>query len=88
MTIHFHPAATVRLLAVDSLIPHEHYDRKRALTLAEKILFEGIWSQPLLIEKSSHIILDGHQVAVVSVATSLSVILPLQAQPLNITQLT
>ncbi|EPJ53938.1 MAG: hypothetical protein OFPI_08660 [Osedax symbiont Rs2] len=60
MTIHFQPAATVRLLTLDSLIPHEHYDRQHALTLAEKIQFEGIWNQPLLVDKSSHIILDGH----------------------------
>ncbi|MCJ8340549.1 MAG: ParB N-terminal domain-containing protein [Pseudomonadales bacterium] len=60
MTIQLHPTFTVRLIAIENLIPHEHHDPQHAQALADKIQGEGIWKQPIFVVKNSCIILDGH----------------------------
>lgn len=51
---------TIKMLSPSSLKPTEQYDPSRVDTLFEKIKNEGIWQQPILIERNHSVIMDGH----------------------------
>ncbi|MBM3519911.1 MAG: transcriptional regulator [Alphaproteobacteria bacterium] len=50
----------VALIAVDSLRPSEHVDPGRVAALADEIVAAGELRQPILVERESLTILDGH----------------------------
>ena len=49
-----------QLVEVSSLNAIEGYDEKRAKWLADKIVSDGVWTMPLKVEKSKHLVMDGH----------------------------
>ena len=50
----------VKLIEVNSLLGHEMVDTNHVASLLEKISAEGHWSEPIIIDKESHIVMDGH----------------------------
>ncbi|WP_170937321.1 MULTISPECIES: ParB N-terminal domain-containing protein [Rhodomicrobium] len=50
----------VALLPLTALLPHEEHDAERAGLLSAEIQAQGVWTEPLLIERRHFIILDGH----------------------------
>jgi hypothetical protein len=47
-------------IPVSELKPSEHINNGRAISLANKIEEDGIWRKPLIIEKNTRIVMDGH----------------------------
>lgn len=52
-------APDTELVPLDDLKHVEMYDESRVYTLYQKILAEGIWDTPIVIDAKDHIILDG-----------------------------
>lgn len=52
--------AEIVFLPLQNLHRHEQIDLERATTLLNDIGAAGIWTQPLLVEKHSRVVLDGH----------------------------
>jgi ParB-like chromosome segregation protein Spo0J len=50
----------MRLLPLAELLPTEHCNTQRAESLARKILADGAWTVPLLVEATDKIVMDGH----------------------------
>lgn len=48
------------LIEVKSLTAIEGHGPKRARWLCDKIKKEGIWSVPIKVERSNHLVMDGH----------------------------
>jgi L-serine kinase (ADP) len=51
---------TVVTLPVSQLRPTEEINIDRAQTLSRKIAADGLWTQPILIERNHSVIMDGH----------------------------
>ncbi|WP_186648128.1 ParB N-terminal domain-containing protein [Fluviispira vulneris] len=51
---------TLELIETEKLIPHENIDNDIIYFLSSKILIDGIWTSPVVIDKKTHIIMDGH----------------------------
>ena len=51
---------TVVFVDVASLSAIEGYGPKRVLWLKNKIKTEGFWTMPLKVEKTKHLVMDGH----------------------------
>lgn len=49
-----------RLIRVDDLRPHEEIFGERIPALMRKIVDSGVWQVPVLVERSSGAIMDGH----------------------------
>lgn len=49
----------IEYVAVDQLKHIEEFDPERALHLKEKVLADGAWNVPLIVEKKHHLVLDG-----------------------------
>jgi len=49
-----------RLLAITSLVPHEHHDHQEAQAIADDIRRDGEIRAPILVDRQRRIILDGH----------------------------
>ena len=56
----FYTHLPFQLVNVAYLNRIEEFDPDRVTWLKEKIISEGVWTQPLKIEKKHHLILDGH----------------------------
>ncbi len=52
-------APNVENLHVKDLRHIEAFDEQRARTLQQKIVQEGVWTRPLIVEKKRHLVLDG-----------------------------
>jgi len=50
----------VGLLGLQALRPHERHDEAAAQRLAARIAACGLWTTPIAVEPSLHVILDGH----------------------------
>ena len=48
------------LLAPHRLLPTEDFIEERVLQVGRDIIDEGVWRQPILVERTSLIIMDGH----------------------------
>ena len=51
---------TVCAVPTARLVPHEEHDEPRALRLALHIGRVGIWTAPLVVERDSLVVMDGH----------------------------
>ena len=61
--VSFPATSTGRLVSavpIGRLVPHEEHDDRRALRLARHIGHMGVWTAPLVIERDSLVIMDGH----------------------------
>ncbi len=45
---------------VAGLVPHEEHDERRALRLARHIGRVAVWTAPLVVERDSLVVMDGH----------------------------
>ena len=45
---------------VGRLVPHEEHDGHRARTLGRRIGRAGVWTAPLVVERDSLMVMDGH----------------------------
>ncbi len=50
----------VRAVPAAGLVPHEEHDERRALRLARHIGRAGVWTAPLVVERDSLVVMDGH----------------------------
>ena len=50
----------VSAVPVGRLVPHEEHDRHRALRLARHIGRVEVWTAPLVVERDSLMVMDGH----------------------------
>jgi len=50
----------ISLLAPQVILPTEDYIEERVLQVAQEIIKEGVWIEPILVERRSLIIMDGH----------------------------
>ncbi len=50
----------VSAVPVGRLLPHEEHDGRRALRLARHVRRLGVWTAPLVIERDSLMVMDGH----------------------------
>lgn len=50
----------VRLVPIDDIIPHEDIETTTAIALASAIAQAGVVTDPLVLESSSMVLLDGH----------------------------
>jgi len=50
----------VVLVNVSDLLPIESHSLKRSDRIGKKIMTEGVWTKPILVEKNHNLILDGH----------------------------
>ena len=50
----------VELINVSGLVPIEGFSIKRSKNIETKILSEGVWTKPIIVEKNYMLILDGH----------------------------
>jgi len=48
------------LIDINKFFPIENYIAKRKDLLKKKIKLDGCWTKPLIIDKSNHLIMDGH----------------------------
>ena len=55
-------------------MPHEEHDERRALRLARHIGRLGVWTAPLVIERDSLVVMDGHHRLRAAQALRLSVL--------------
>ncbi|MGI3777869.1 MAG: ParB N-terminal domain-containing protein [Janthinobacterium lividum] len=64
MTLRPFPATAtgraVRAVPASGLVPHEEHDEHRALRLARHIRRVGVWTAPLVVERDSLVVMDGH----------------------------
>ncbi len=59
---------------VAGLVPHEEHDEHRALRLARHIGRVGVWTAPLVVERDSLVVMDGHHRLRAARALGLSVL--------------
>lgn len=64
----------VSAIPVGRLVPHEEHDERRALRLARHIGRVGVWTAPLVIERDSLMVMDGHHRLRAAQALRLSVL--------------
>jgi hypothetical protein len=64
----------VSAVPVGRLVPHEEHDERRALRLAGHIGRVGVWTAPLVIERDSLVVMDGHHRLRAAQALGLSVL--------------
>ena len=50
----------VSAIPAGDLVPHEEHDERRALRLARHIGRVGVWTAPLVVERNSLVVMDGH----------------------------
>lgn len=50
----------VTLATLASLLPTEHFDPDRLAVVREKILRDGVWTDPLKVERTDLLVMDGH----------------------------
>lgn len=50
----------VKIIDIESIYPHEHTDNNHVKLLKEKILTDGYWTKPIIVDKNSQILMDGH----------------------------
>ncbi len=50
----------VELRKIELLKPHELVDENWVGELAKEIVSSGIWSHPIIVDKKSNIVMDGH----------------------------
>ena len=50
----------IDLISIDKLKRIENYDKSRANKLKNKIICDGHWKVPIIVEKNDYMILDGH----------------------------
>ncbi|MFZ2189162.1 MAG: ParB N-terminal domain-containing protein [Candidatus Magasanikiibacteriota bacterium] len=50
----------IKLLTINSLKPHEHISAKRVVEVVAMIKKAGKFTEPILVEKNTLVILDGH----------------------------
>lgn len=81
MTRHTHapfPATStgrvVSAVPVGRLVPYEEHDERRALRLARHVERVGVWTAPLVIERDSLVVMDGHHRLRAAQALQLSVL--------------
>lgn len=74
MVCYLNELVTIHFLSPQLLKPTEKHDPAKVSFLAEKISTEGIWCEPLLLERDTHIIMDGHHRYRVAKALNLSII--------------
>jgi hypothetical protein len=48
------------LLPPESLLPTELFIEERVLQVTHQIISEGFWLEPILVERTSRVIMDGH----------------------------
>ena len=53
-------AGRIVLLAPHQLLPTEEFIEERVLQVGRDIINEGVWRKPILVERTSLIIMDGH----------------------------
>ncbi|WP_397458500.1 ParB N-terminal domain-containing protein [Pseudomonas asplenii] len=51
---------SITLLSPDLLLPTEQYIEERVVQVAHEITQEGFWLHPILVERDSWVIMDGH----------------------------
>ncbi|BBH54266.1 ParB N-terminal domain-containing protein [Fluviispira sanaruensis] len=51
---------TLEFIEVEKLIPHENFDYDAIILLISKISKDGFWRSPVVIDKKTQIIMDGH----------------------------
>ena len=54
------PTQTVSFLSPQCLFPTEEYDFDRVVEVESTILAEGFWRVPILVERSTLVVMDGH----------------------------
>lgn len=52
--------ASITLLSPSALLPTEQFIEERVLQVAYEITLGGFWLRPILIERASWVIMDGH----------------------------
>lgn len=67
-------APELKNLSVDVLRHIECFDEDRARALQKKIIQEGVWTRPLIVEKKHNLVLDGQHRLVCAKALGLAVV--------------
>ncbi len=50
----------IQLMTIDILLPHEYVDLDHVIHLKKLIVKDGHWNQPIVIDRKSNIVMDGH----------------------------
>lgn len=50
----------IALIPPEALLPTEHFIEERVLHVAHEIISEGFWLEPIMVERESWVIMDGH----------------------------
>lgn len=50
----------IALLSPNALLPTEQFIEERVLQVAHEIIQKGFWLRPILVERASWVIMDGH----------------------------
>ncbi|WP_335945835.1 ParB N-terminal domain-containing protein [Pseudomonas sp. G166] len=66
--------AGIMLLPPDALLPTEEFIEARVQQVAHEIASHGFWLQPILVERGSWVIMDGHHRREFARRTSLKVV--------------
>ncbi|MCK5461228.1 ParB N-terminal domain-containing protein [Candidatus Gracilibacteria bacterium] len=51
---------TVNFLNVTQIFPHEEIDEEHLVKLEEKMRNDGLWKKPIVVDRNTKVILDGH----------------------------
>ncbi|TMN38142.1 hypothetical protein CWB89_10930 [Pseudoalteromonas piscicida] len=50
----------VKLIEVANILPHEEVDQAHVTMLEKKIVLDKIWTTPVVIDKNTQVLMDGH----------------------------
>lgn len=55
-----HDIWVIELIPVERILPHEEYDEARLLEVLDSIQRSGVWTAPIVLERASFAVMDGH----------------------------